>query len=100
MPRVKTPTTPATKERDASEVRTKIQHRLRRLEGQVRGLQKMIDDERECKEILTQLVGARAALETVGELILETYLEDCQSRFERGQGQVPDVIGAVRLLRA
>jgi CsoR family transcriptional regulator, copper-sensing transcriptional repressor len=83
----------------ALEQRSKIINRLRRLEGQVRGLQKMLEDERECKEILTQLSGARAALDTVGELILEAYLEDCQAKFVLGEGQTSSVIEAVRLLR-
>lgn len=83
----------------ALEQRTKIINRLRRLEGQVRGLQKMLEDERECKEILTQLSGARAALDTVGELILETYLEDCQAKFVLGKGKTSSVIEVVRLLR-
>ena len=81
-----------------TERRTKVLHRLRRLEGQVRGLQKMIEEERECKDILTQLVGARAALSTVGEIILEAYIEDCQNN--QAQNQAPHIIEAVRLLRA
>jgi CsoR family transcriptional regulator, copper-sensing transcriptional repressor len=83
----------------ALEQRTKIINRLRRLEGQVRGLQKMLEDERECKEILTQLSGARAALDTVGELILEAYLEDCQAKFVAGKGETSSLIEVVRLLR-
>ncbi|MFN3266998.1 MAG: metal-sensitive transcriptional regulator [Deinococcales bacterium] len=79
---------------------TKVLHRLRRLEGQIRGLQKMIEEERECKDILTQLVGARAALNAVGEIILEAYIEDCQSNGNRAENQALQIIEAVRLLRA
>lgn len=75
---------------------TKIINRLRRLEGQVRGLQKMVEGERECREILTQLAGARSALDAVGEMIVATYLEDCQGRF--GEEQV-SILEVLRLLR-
>jgi len=44
--------------------------RLRRIEGQVRGLQKMIDEGRDCESIMTQLVAVRAAIEGVGTLVL------------------------------
>ena len=77
----------------------KVLNRLRRLEGQVRGLQKMIEDERPCKEVLTLLAGVRSALDGVGELILETYLEECQADFQDGKGKVQSVVEAVRLLR-
>jgi CsoR family transcriptional regulator, copper-sensing transcriptional repressor len=82
-----------------SAAQTKIIHRLRRLEGQVRGLQKMVEDTRDCKEILTQLSGARAALDAVGEMILEAYLEDCQAKMSTGESNISSVIQAVRLLR-
>jgi DNA-binding FrmR family transcriptional regulator len=77
----------------------KVLNRLRRLEGQVRGLQKMIEDERPCKEVLTLLAGVRSALDSVGELILETYLEECQADFQDRKGKVQSVVEAVRLLR-
>ena len=83
----------------ALEQRTKMIHRLRRLEGQVRGLQKMLEDERECKEVLTQLSGARAALEAVGEMILEAYLKDCQAKFAAGHADASNLIEVVRLMR-
>lgn len=82
-----------------SEEQTKIIHRLRRLEGQVRGLQKMVEETRDCTEILTQLSGARAALDAVGEMILETYLEECQAKMITGESHISSVIQAIRLLR-
>jgi len=44
--------------------------RLKRIEGQVRGLQKMVDDDRYCIDVLTQVNAARAALEKVALLLL------------------------------
>ena len=59
------------------ENKAKLINRLKRLEGQVRGLQKMVDEERDCSEILTLLSGIRSALNATGDLILETYIEEC-----------------------
>ena len=42
--------------------RTRVLHRLRRLEGQVRGLQQMIEDGRSCRDVLTLLAGVRSAI--------------------------------------
>ena len=51
--------------------------RLRRIEGQVRGIQKMIEDRRYCVDILTQLSSISAALSRVQENILERHLRSC-----------------------
>jgi Metal-sensitive transcriptional repressor len=46
----------------------RIQNRLRRIEGQVRGVQRMVDEEAYCVDVLTQISGAVSALEKVGAL--------------------------------
>ena len=51
--------------------------RLKRIEGQVRGIQKMIESERDCESILTQLAAARSAIEGVGALVLNNYMQLC-----------------------
>jgi DNA-binding FrmR family transcriptional regulator len=51
--------------------------RLARIAGQVAGLQKMVDDERYCVDILTQVAALRAALDQFGVMLLSTHLEDC-----------------------
>ena len=50
---------------------------LRRIEGQVRGIQKMVDEKRYCPEILTQLSSVGGALASVQDNILETHLQAC-----------------------
>ena len=82
-----------------AEQKTKIMNRLRRLEGQVRGLQKMVDDERSCQEVLTLLAGVRSALDATADVILENYLDRCQADFESGEGDMSELIRAVRLAR-
>ena len=54
-----------------------IQSRLKKIEGQIRGLQGMIAGNQECEQILTQTKAAQAALKEVGKLILKTYLIKC-----------------------
>lgn len=51
--------------------------RLARIAGQVSGLQKMVEEERYCVDILTQVAALRAALDQFGVLMLSTHLEDC-----------------------
>lgn len=51
--------------------------RLKRIEGQVRGIQKMIEDGRECESIITQLGAVRSAVEGVGALLLKNYMKFC-----------------------
>jgi len=53
--------------------------RLRRVEGQVRGLVRMVEEERYCVDILTQLRAARAALKRVEEGVLRDHVEHCVS---------------------
>ncbi len=54
--------------------------RLKRIEGQVRGLQKMIDNGRDCESVLTQLAAVRSAIESVGALVLNNYMKLCFAR--------------------
>jgi len=51
--------------------------RLRRIEGQVAGIQRMRDEDRCCVEVLDQLAAARAGLEAVALLLLERHVEEC-----------------------
>jgi DNA-binding FrmR family transcriptional regulator len=51
--------------------------RLRRIEGQVRGLQKMVEDDRYCPEIVTQIASVQEALRGVGRQLLRNHLKHC-----------------------
>ena len=50
---------------------TEVTNRLKRIEGQIRGLQRMVETRRDCEAVLTQLMAARAALDQVDLLIVE-----------------------------
>jgi len=56
------------------EVKKKLERRLKIIEGQVKGLQKMVDDEEYCIDIITQTSAARQALSSVEDLMLENHL--------------------------
>src|SRR5450631_2580412 len=57
--------------------KTQVQGRLRRIEGQVRGVQKMVDDDRYCIDVLTQVGAVKAALDAVALLLLQDHTEHC-----------------------
>ena len=55
----------------------KVRDRLRRAEGQVRGVQRMLDENRPCEEVVTQLLAARNALDQVIREVLSERVADC-----------------------
>jgi DNA-binding FrmR family transcriptional regulator len=59
------------------DVKRAVLTRLRRIEGQVRGLQKMVDEERYCADVLTQLSSVQEALRGVGRAMLHNHLRHC-----------------------
>ena len=54
--------------------------RLKRIEGQVRGLQRMIAEDLPCVDILTQVSAATAAMKRAGVAIVQAYMEECFSK--------------------
>jgi DNA-binding FrmR family transcriptional regulator len=63
---------------EKSEVsRETIVKRLKRIEGQIRGLQKMVAEERDCESLITQLAAVRSAVDGVGALVLNNYIKIC-----------------------
>lgn len=54
-----------------------LQQRLNRIEGQVRGIRRMVDEDRYCPEVLTQIAAVRAALDRVGLILLEDHTRGC-----------------------
>jgi DNA-binding FrmR family transcriptional regulator len=58
--------------------------RLRRIEGQVRGLQKMVDEDRYCADILTQISSVHEALRSVGRELMRNHLKHCAASAIKG----------------
>ncbi len=65
------------------EVNEDVQRRLARLEGQVRGLQRMLAEGRECREVVTQLAAAKAALDRVSYRLMVAGMRHCAADPER-----------------
>jgi DNA-binding FrmR family transcriptional regulator len=61
--------------------------RLRRIEGQVRGLQKMIAEDRYCADIMTQIASVQEALRAVGRELLRNHLRHCAAAAIRGSDE-------------
>jgi DNA-binding FrmR family transcriptional regulator len=51
--------------------------RINRIEGQVRGLRKMVEEDRDCMQVLKQVAAAQGALRSLGAIILEDHLKGC-----------------------
>ena len=72
------------------EVKSRNLRRLRRIEGQVRGLQKMIADDRYCADILTQISSVQEALRGVGRELMRNHLKHCAAGAIRAGGRQAD----------
>ena len=72
------------------EVKSRNLRRLRRIEGQVRGLQKMIADDRYCADILTQISSVHEALRGVGRELMRNHLKHCATGAIRAGGREAD----------
>ena len=59
------------------ERRDEVLLRLRRIEGQVRGVQRMVEDGRDCREIVTQVAAVKSALASVTSQVLQCYASNC-----------------------
>ena len=57
--------------------RKQILNRLSRIEGHVRGISKMVENDRDCSDILLQIVATQAAIKKVSKIILEDHIDTC-----------------------
>ena len=62
------------------EIKASNRKRLRRIEGQIRGIQKMVEEDRYCADIMIQVSAAQEALRTVGRALMRNHLTHCASR--------------------
>jgi len=64
-------------QRMKSDTQDQVRKRIRRISGQVAGIERMIDEDRYCVDVLHQVAAVRAALDGVGKLILRSHVETC-----------------------
>jgi DNA-binding FrmR family transcriptional regulator len=75
------------------EIKDRNLKRLRRIEGQVRGIQKMVEEDRYCADILTQISSVQEALRAVGRELMRNHLKHCASSAIRsGDAQAADAM--------
>jgi DNA-binding FrmR family transcriptional regulator len=67
------------------QVKEKLIHRLRRIEGQIRGVQGMLEEERDCREIMQQLAAIHSAVQGASRFFLQDYAAACLSEMEQSQ---------------
>jgi DNA-binding FrmR family transcriptional regulator len=95
-------TTTASESRGYSATKPALLNRLRRVEGQVRGVQKMVEDDRYCIDVLTQITAIQAALDKVALGLLDDHARNCiMGAHPDDKGEMADeMMGAVaRLMR-
>lgn len=71
---------------NSPETKDRLVQRLRRIEGQVRGVQAMLDEERDCQEILQQLSSIRSAVQSASRVFLQEYATACLLEMETAEG--------------
>jgi DNA-binding FrmR family transcriptional regulator len=64
-----------------------IMNRLKRIEGQIKGLQNMVEQERNCVEVLTQLSAISGALDNTAKEIVKEYARNCFIKYESTQDE-------------
>ncbi len=73
--------------------------RMKKIEGQIKGVQRMIEDDRYCIDIVQQLSAVSAAVDEVALLILESHIEGCVTdaiREQNGETHIKELMSAVR----
>lgn len=73
----------------------KLIARINRIEGQVRGLKKMVEENRDCLHVLKQIAAASGALRSLGAVILEDHLKGCVATAIQTQGNESELISEV-----
>lgn len=80
------------------EVKADALVRLKRIEGQIRGVQNMVEEERYCIDIINQITAVCKALEQVGLLVMRRHLESCVAdsiRSAKSDGKIKELISSI-----
>ncbi len=81
------------------EYTNEMKNRLKRVEGQIRGVLRMLEEEKDCKDVITQLSASRTAIDRTIGLIVGSNLEEClREQLDKGEPTKDVVKEAVELL--
>lgn len=73
------------------EIKTNLTHRLNRIEGQIRGIKRMVEEDVYCDDIITQLSATQSALNSVAKVLLDGHLKGCvKDRLASGDEEILD----------
>ena len=90
---------PRTNQYPYSKDKTSLLTRMKRMEGQAKGIQRMIEEDRYCIDIVQQLTALSSAADEVSLLILESHIEGCVTdaiREQHGEGHIKELMGTIR----
>jgi DNA-binding FrmR family transcriptional regulator len=77
----------------SSETRDDVGLRLRRIEGQIRGVQRMVEEGRDCRDLVNQIAAIKAALGSVNAVVLQCYATNClESSGEASETNLAELI--------
>lgn len=77
----------------------KVKNRLKRIEGQIRGILKMMEEEKDCRDVVSQMAAVRNALDRAIGVVVSTNLEHCiRKHIENGESTEQAIEEAVNLL--
>ena len=88
-----------TKQYQYAQDKASLIRRMKRIEGQTRGIQRMIEDDRYCIDIVQQLSALSAAADEVSLLILQSHIEGCVAnaiREEHGEGHIKELMQTIQ----
>ena len=73
-------------------IKADLQKRLRRIEGQVRGVQRMLDEDRDCHEIVQQLAAIRSAVQGASLVFMREYASDCLMNADKSDKATREIL--------
>lgn len=83
----------------SSQTCTDVLARLRRIEGQVRGVSRMVEEHRDCKEVVTQLAAIKAAVASLNTYVAESYARECLCNTSVDTGELTNVLEVLKTAR-
>jgi len=88
-----------------AELKEASQNRLRRIEGQIRGLQKMVEEDRYCADVITQIASVQEALRGVARNLMKNHMKHCAAKAigsgkrEEKEAMYEELLGLMELQR-
>ena len=90
---------PAARQHRYTKDKSSLLARMKKIEGQAKGIQRMIEEDRYCIDIVQQLTALSAAIDEVSLLILESHIEGCVTdaiREQHGEGHIKELMETIR----